>query len=525
MIYDSLFVCDKTFPHLIAHSSTVKGLRMDSKKRKMGTGDFRLFDSHLSCSICHLSFFTMLDAHPYNQILRTPPQNIEAEISVLGSLLIDKDAIVKIADALTSEDFYKDAHGRIYKTILELFEHREPIDILSLSTRLEEKKLIESVGGKTYLVSLVNAVPTSANVAHYASIVAKKATLRRLITSANEVMSLGYQEAEDIEVLLDSAEQKIFGVSQRFQRQNFLPIKSLLLQAFDQIDELHRDPGKLRGVATGFPDLDEKLAGFQKSDLVIIGARPSMGKTSLALDFVRNTATRSRVPSGYFSLEMSADQITQRMMCAEANVDFWKLRTGRLSDREEVGNANDFSKLNYAMGVLSESPIFIDDSPMLNVMQIRAKARRLQAEQGLGILFIDYLQLMPGPQDSENRVQEISYISRSLKALARELNIPVVALSQLSRQTENRPGAVPRLADLRESGAIEQDADVVMFIHREKMYKKDTPKGNITEIHIAKHRNGPTGEVELYFDEAKVTFRSLDKRTAVRSDGNGVPQF
>jgi len=438
---------------------------------------------------------------------KIPPQNLDAEQAVLGALLIDKDAIIKVADVLRAADFYRDLHGKIYQAMEELYESHEPIDVVSLSNRLEDKKQLEMVGGVAALTSLANTVPTASNVVAYANIVQRKATLRRLLQAAGEITSIGYQESEDVEKLLDEAEQSIFSVSQRYLRQNFIPIRSVLSEAFDRIDELHKGGGKLRGVTSGFPDIDKKLAGFQKSDLIIVAARPSMGKTTLALDFARHAATKMHIPVGLFSLEMSKEQLVDRMLCAEAGVDLWKMRTGRLSDRPED---NDFPKIGHAMGILSEAPIFIDDSATSNVMLMRTKARRLQAEHGLGMIVVDYLQLMEGRASVENRVQEVAEITRGLKAIARELNIPVIALSQLSRAVESRDRKIPQLADLRESGSIEQDADVVMFIYRPVMYDRDIDplRRNIAEIHVAKHRNGPTGQVELIFNENKVRFES-----------------
>jgi replicative DNA helicase len=440
------------------------------------------------------------------------PQNLEAEQSLLGALLIDKDAVIRVADLARPEDFYKDSHGIIYTAILDLFGRHEPIDILSLSAKLQETGKLEEVGGRSYLMTLANSVPTASHVAHYANIVQKKATLRRLLTAAGEITALGYNEEEDVDNLLDKAEQKLFSVSQKYLKQIFVPIKNILTEAFDRIDELHREKGKLRGLTTGFPDLDNILAGLQKSDLVILAARPSVGKTSLALDIARYAATRAKVPVGIFSLEMSKEQLVDRLLCSEAGVDLWKMRTGRLSDREED---DDFPRIGHAMGVLSESPIFIDDSATSSIMEIRTKARRLQIEQGLGLLIVDYLQLMESRTRIENRVQEISEITRSLKGIARELNIPVLALSQLSRAVESRTPAIPKLADLRESGSIEQDADVVLFIYRKAMdrnFREVTPEEkNVAEIHIAKHRNGPTGVVNLFFDENRVSFKSLER--------------
>lgn len=445
---------------------------------------------------------------------KIPPHNLEAEKAVLGSLLIDKDAIVRIADLVHPDDFYQDGHRLIFDVMLELYNQREPIDILNLSNRLEEKKLLESIGGRSYLMNLANIVPTASNVSNYANIVQRKATLRRLIHSAQEITGWGYEETEDIDIVLDRAEQSLFGVSQKYLKQNFIPLRSALTEAFDRIDELHREGGKIRGIPTGFTNLDDKLAGLQKSDLIIIASRPSVGKTSLALDIARRVAIKSKIPVGIFSLEMSKEQLVDRMLCSEANVDLWKMRTGKLSDREED---DDFPRIGNAMGVLSEAPIFIDDSASANVMEIRTKARRLQAEQDLGLLIVDYLQLMEGGRAStDNRVQEIAEITRALKAIARELNIPVIALSQLSRAVEARSPSIPKLADLRESGSIEQDADVVIFIYREIMDKTikspDSDRRSIAEIHISKHRNGPTGIVELFFDEEKVSFKNLEKK-------------
>ncbi len=438
---------------------------------------------------------------------RLPPQNLEAEQAVLGSLLIDKDAIIKIADILRPSDFYRDVHGMIYEAMQELYEHHEPIDVVSLSNRLEEKRKLEVVGGMAALTGLANAVPTASNIVNYANIVQRKSTLRRLLQAASEITSIGYKEAEDVDALLDKAEQQVFAVSQRYLRQNFIPIRSVLSETFDRIDELHKGGGKLRGVTSGFPDIDKLLAGFQKSDLIIVAARPSMGKTTLALDFARQAATKSGIPVGLFSLEMSKEQLVDRLLCAEAGVDLWKMRTGRLSDRPED---SDFPKIGHAMGVLSEAPIYIDDTATSNVMMMRTKARRLQAEHGLGMIVVDYLQLMEGRSDVENRVQEVAEITRGLKSIARELNIPVIALSQLSRAVENRERKIPQLADLRESGSIEQDADVVMFIYRPAMYDRDIDplKKSVAEIHVAKHRNGPTGQVELVFNENMVRFES-----------------
>lgn len=450
---------------------------------------------------------------PDNQIDKIPPQSLEAEMSLLGSLLLDKDAVLKIADIVSPEDFYKSGHGKIYETIIELYSRNEPVDLLTLSNRLGEKDILEGVGGKSYLVSLADSVPTASNVLNYAQIVHRKATRRRLVTAAHEISQLGFAEEGEIDEVLDEAQRHLFGVSQNYFRQTFTPIRGVLAEAFDRIDELHKNKGQLRGLATGFTQLDNLLAGFQKSDLIVLAARPSVGKTSLALDFVRHIGARLKVPVGLFSLEMSKEQLVDRLLCAEASVDLWRLRSGRLSDRPED---SDFPRIGHAIGALSEAPIFIDDSPNINVLQLRTKARRLQAEHGLGLIVIDYLQLMESHRRDENRVQEISAITRGLKGIARELNVPVVALSQLSRAVEQSKPAVPKLSHLRESGSIEQDADVVMFIYRksaDKSYRKDEippDERYIAEIHIDKHRNGPTGNVKLFFNETFTSFRNLD---------------
>ncbi|OGH91324.1 MAG: replicative DNA helicase [Candidatus Magasanikbacteria bacterium RIFOXYD2_FULL_39_9] len=445
------------------------------------------------------------------QIEKIPPQSIEAEMSLLGSILLDKDAMIKIADIVQAEDFYKNAHTQIYESILELYQKNDPIDLLTLGNRLTEKNQLEHVGGHSYLASLTNVVPTAAHIVNYANIVHKKATRRRLLGAAHQISKLGYEENEELDALLDQAQRELFGVSQNYMRQTFSPIRGILNEAFDRIDEMHNNKGQMRGVSTGYPDLDSLLAGLQKSDLVILGARPSVGKSSFALDIVKHIGVRGKVPVGLFSLEMSKEQLVDRMLCSEANVDLWKMRTGNLSEE-------DFPRIGHAMGVLSEAPIFIDDASNNNIMQIRTKARRLQMEHGLGLIVIDYLQLMESRGNSDNRVQEVSEITRGLKGIARELNVPVLALSQLSRTVEATTPAIPKLSHLRESGSIEQDADVVLFIYRkaaDRNYKKeDIPpdERNIAEIHIAKHRNGPTGMVRMIFDEQRASFRTLTNK-------------
>ena len=444
---------------------------------------------------------------------RVPPQNLEAEQSLLGCLLIDKNSIIKVADKVRPDDFYRESHELIFDTVLELFERHDPIDILSMGNRLEEKGQLERVGGRAYLVELSNMVATAANVVHYADIVQKKATLRRLLDAATSITRLGYEEDEDIDVTLDKAERSLFTVSEKFNKNTFVSIRSVLHDAFDRIDELHKDRGKMRGVPTGFKDLDSILAGLQKSDLVILAARPSVGKTSLALDMARTIGVKQKLPVGFFSLEMSKEQLVDRMICAQADVDLWKLRTGRLSDRDD-----DFPRIGQALGELSEAPIYIDDSAQLNIMQLRTKARRLKTEHGLGLIIIDYLQLMEGRSNkSDNRVQEVSEISRGLKQIAKELDIPVLALAQLSRAVEQNKPAIPHLSHLRDSGSIEQDADVVMFIYRkasDRSYRsEDIPpeEQNIAELHVAKHRNGPTGMIRLHFEKKRASFASLDR--------------
>lgn len=437
-------------------------------------------------------------------ISRTPPHNYEAEESVLGSLLIDKQAITKIADWLHVEDFYKGGYAQIYQCMLELYEKTEPIDVVSVTNRLREKQQLAAVGNETAVAHLATVMPTAGNVIHYARIVQKTATLRRLISVASDISELGFSEEPEIEEVLDKAEQRVFSVSQSHRSQNFTKISDALEDAFVRIDKLHKGDQLLRGVPTGFADLDRILAGFQKSDLVILAARPSVGKTTLALDFARSAAFAG-VPVGIFSLEMSREQLVDRMLAAQAHVDLWKLRTGRM---EITGDEfDDFSRVGQAIGELSQIPLYIDDQASNNVMAMRTMARRLQSEHGLGLLIIDYLQLMESSRYKDNRVQEVSDISRSLKKLALELDVPVVALSQLSRAVEMRPHQRPKLSDLRESGSIEQDADVVMFIHRPQPPEEEMERPEAFDISlmIAKHRNGPTGEVPLRFHSRFVT--------------------
>ncbi len=436
------------------------------------------------------------------------PQNIEAEKSILGCLLIDKNAIVKIIDSFEARDFYRKDHRDIYGAVCDLFERNEEIDFLSVASRLKEKGILEDVGGNAYLTELANSVPNAFHVLNYAKIVQRKRILRDLIEASFEIGQMGYNESEDVEVLMDRAEKRIFAIAQKSLSQKFINLKDELEQAFERIDMLSKNRGTPRGVPTSFIDLDNLLSGLQKSDLIILASRPSIGKSSLALDIARHIGVYNKLPVGIFSLEMSKDQIVDRFLASQSGVDLWRLRTGNLSSE---GPNNDFEKIQEALGVLSEVPIFIDDAATSNIIQMRAMARRLQAENGLALLIVDYLQLIEPRSTNAGIVQQMTEVSRSLKALAKELNVPVLALSQLSRAVEQRTPPIPRLSDLRETGAIEQDADVVMFIYREDKYKPDTLRKHIADIIVAKHRNGPVGQVELYFDEPRATFQNLEK--------------
>ncbi len=437
-----------------------------------------------------------------------PPQNIEAEKSLLGCLMLDKKAIFKVADFLASEDFYKKTHQEIYQAIEDLFAKGEPLDLLSVSNNLEEKGKLKEVGGSAYLTDLINSVPNALHILTYAKIVQKKRILRDLIQTSYEIGQMGYDEDEDIDTLLDQAERSIFGIAQKSLNQKFVSIKEELEDAFERIDKLSKNQGELRGLSTGFRDLDNILAGFQKGDLIILASRPSLGKSALAVDIARHCAVNQGMSIGMFSLEMSKDQIVDRLISAQSGVDLWRLRTGRLSDSD--GN-NDFQKIQNTFDSLSKAPIFIDDSSYCNILQMKSMARRLQANNDLKLIIVDYLQLMEPRNANVPMVQQMTEISRSLKGLAKELNLPVLALSQLSRAVEQRSPQIPRLSDLRETGAIEQDADVVLFIHREDKYRENTDRKNIADIIIAKHRNGPVGKIELYFDEQRVSFHTLEK--------------
>ena len=439
---------------------------------------------------------------------KLPPQSIEAEQSVLGCLMIDKSSILKIADFLKSEDFYRKSHQEIYQVCLNLFEKDEAIDFLAVSNALKEKGVLKEIGGSAYLTELINIVPTPAHAFNYAKIVYRKRVLRDIIDASQEIGQLGYDEKEDTDTLLDKAERKIFSIAQKSLSQDFVLVKDDLEEAFERIDQLSKHKGGLRGLASGLPDLDNLLAGFQKSDLIILASRPSLGKSALALNFAYNIAVEQKIPVGIFSLEMSKDQVIDRLISSISGVDLWRLRTGRLSSE---GENNDFTRIQQSLAVLSDAPIYVHDSLCSNVLQMKAMSRRLQAQKGLGLIIIDYLQLMEPMDINANPVQQVSENSRALKSLARELNIPVLVVSQLSRAVEQRSPQIPRLSDLRQSGTIEQDADVVMFIYREDRYRPESSRKNIADLIIAKHRNGPVGRVELYFDEGRVSFRTLEK--------------
>jgi replicative DNA helicase len=438
---------------------------------------------------------------------RMPPQNLDAEISTLGALLLDTDAIMKVADVLHPEDFYRPDHGQIYTAMVGLFEKRTPIDLVTVAGELERTKALDDIGGMAKLSSLVSSVATAANIAHYATIVREKALLRRLIGAAGTIGELGWQEEMEVDELLDTAERTLFGVTQRFLKQNFLSVRTILDDSFERLGMLAKQDGALRGIPTGFRQLDRLLGGLQRSDLLIIAARPSMGKTAFMMNIAEHISVLEKKTVGIFSLEMSKEQLVDRLISSMGRVDSWKLRNGQLSE-------DDMSNLIQAQAQLAEANLFIDDAPMATVMEVRAKARRLQAEHGLDLICIDYLQLMQGSsRHQDNRVQEVSEISRSLKALAKELNCPVIALSQLSRAVEARNDKRPMLSDLRESGSIEQDADVVMFLYRDDYYNKNREEhSNTLEVIVSKHRNGPTGDAKLSAQLQHSRFYDIDLR-------------
>lgn len=435
---------------------------------------------------------------------RVPPQNIEAEQAVLGAILLDSDALVTAMERVSSDDFYRGSHQRIFEAMIELAQEDEPVDLITLTARLQNKQELEEAGGVTYLSELANAVPTAANVDYYAQIVEEKSMLRRLIRTATQIVSNGYASSEDVGLMLNDAEQRILEISQRRSSSGFVSIRDVLMEVFERVEFLYSLKGGTTGIPSGFHDLDKMTSGFQRSDLIIVAARPSVGKTAFALNIAQNVGVRAKETVAIFSLEMGAAQLVQRMVCAESNVDAQRMRTGFLE-------SDDWEKLTMAIGALSEANIYIDDSPGITVADIRAKCRRLKQEKGLGMILIDYLQLISGRGKGDNRQQEVSEISRTLKQIARELDVPVIALSQLSRGVEQRQDKRPMMSDLRESGSIEQDADIVAFLYRDDYYDKETEKKNIIEIIIAKQRNGPVGTVELAFLKNYNKFVSLDR--------------
>ena len=441
---------------------------------------------------------------PAEVLDRAVPYDLEAEEAVLGALLIDRDAVIKIAPFLKPGDFYREIHGWIYDAILDLYHRREPADSILLAGELDRQGKLEQVGGYAFLFHLVNATPTAVHVEYYAHKVEEAATRRRLISAGGQIAALGYEEAQDVPAVLDQAEQLLFAVTQRINNQDFNSLRDILETYFDRMELVHERKGTIVGVPTGFHDLDELTGGLQKSDLIVVAGRPATGKTSFALSIAHNAALVGKTV-GVFSLEMSSEQIVQRLLATESGVDMQRLRLGYLNDAE-------WSRMSDAFGRLAEMPIHVDDSAALSVMEVRSRARRLQAEVGIDLLIIDYLQLMQGRRAgfSDNRVQEVSEITRGLKQLAREINAPVLALSQLSRAVESRQSHVPMLSDLRESGSIEQDADIVLFIYRDELYNPETERKGIAEIHVAKHRNGPTGVVPLRFFPETTRFVDLE---------------
>ena len=453
---------------------------------------------------------------------RVPPQDIEMERALLGALMLNQNAMYEVADLVGVDSFYSAKHRTVFDAMLGLHAKGEPIDVVTVSSKLKERKLLQEVGGASFLSELVGAAASPGSARHYAQLVQTKFVLRSLIDAAAKIGELGFQEGRDIEVVLDEAQSAVFSVTQAPMLRSFSAIKEELTEAWERLEHLQKHEGGIRGVPTGFPQLDNLLAGLQKSDLVILAARPSMGKTALALDIARQTATKHGTAVGIFSLEMSSQQLVDRMLAAQSGVNSWRLRTGKIKGEEE------FARLQEGMSALSEAPIYIDDKASTTVLAMRSVARRLKMEKDLGLIIVDYLQLITPTyaRGSDNMVQQVTEISRSLKAMARELEVPVLALSQLSRAVETRRGR-PRLSDLRDSGSIEQDADVVMFIHREDKMSDNSDRPGIAEILVEKHRNGPVGKVELRFDEEKTTFRSIDKsdfgsftpEAAVESDG------
>lgn len=444
---------------------------------------------------------------------RMPPQNIEAEQAVLGAIFLEEQALITVSERLKPEDFYRTAHQRIFQVMLDLSAKREPVDLVTVTAELQNHNWLDDVGGVNYLSDLANSVPTAANVEYYSKIVEEKALLRRLIRAATNIAAEGYTSSEDVDVILEEAEKSILEVSQKKTKSNFVSIKDVLIETYEKIEMLNRHKGEITGLPTGFTELDRMTAGFQRSDLIIVAARPSVGKTAFALNIAQNVAKKTGENVAIFSLEMGAQQLVQRMLCAEGNINAQKIRTGNL-------DPGDWEKLTMAMGSLAKTGIYIDDTPGIKVNEIRAKSRRLKQEKGLGMIVIDYLQLIQGSgRRGENRQQEVSEISRTLKELARELDVPVIALSQLSRSVESRQDKRPMMSDIRESGSIEQDADIVAFLYRDDYYDKESESKNTIEIIIAKQRNGPVGTVELAFLKEFNKFVGLERRL----DENSIP--
>lgn len=448
----------------------------------------------------------MANQPAYRSLDGALPQNIEAEQAVLGSLLIDVRAIDRIASFLRPEDFYLPVNGEIYRGMLVLYELDRPTDVVTLTDHLQAQNRLDDTGGAAYLASLATLVPTSINVEHYARIVERLAVLRRLVDAGNRISAIGYDERFEADAALEEAERVLFDISRLRVTRDFEPLSRILAGVYEKIDHIHAHDSEITGVTTGFVDLDRLTSGMQRSDLIVLAGRPSMGKTAFALNIAHAVAVKSRLPVGIFSIEMSGEQLAQRLISMQAQVDSQRLRSGRMSDA-------DWDRLVDAVGVLSEAPIFVDDTPVLSTVEMRSKARRLHSEQGLGLIVVDYLQLMQGASN-ENRVQEISAISRGLKAVARELDVPVLALSQLSRAPDQRPNHEPMLSDLRESGSIEQDSDIVMFIYRDVVYNHETERPHVADIIVGKHRNGPTGKIHLYYQDSLMRFLDLSVHEA-----------
>ncbi len=437
---------------------------------------------------------------------KIPPHDLDAEQAILGSMLTDRDAVISSVEVLKEEDFYREDNRAIYAAILNLYNRAEPIDIITVKSELESMGKFQQIGGLEYLAELPEKVPTTANATKYIKIVEEKSTLRRLIKTANEIIELGYDQSEEVEDIMEGAEKKIFNIMQEKNQKGYSPIKDVLVESFTKLEELYNRKQHITGVPSGFTDLDYRTAGFHGSELILIAARPAMGKTAFALNIATNAAVKSKVPVAVFSLEMSKEQLVNRILCSESMVDSNKVRTGKLEE-------DDWTKLAGSIGPLSEANIYIDDTPGISITEIRAKCRKLKLEKDIGLVVIDYLQLIQGSNNKRNgsREQEISEISRSLKILAKELDVPVIALSQLSRAAEQRPDHRPMLSDLRESGAIEQDADIVMFLYRDDYYNQDSEKKDIAEVIIAKHRGGSTGTVELLWLGSYTKFVNLMK--------------